>query len=620
MTSLLKHLPHPFASDRALLGNILLSLTVGAAFYLITAASIENDAQRRFGNMTRSVKLTIEGRIKSYTDVLRGSASLFTTSTDLTRDQFHRYVDGLSLEKEFPGVETINFARYIDGAERDSFEKRMNEEVAGFAAGYPRFEITPAGARPYYTVLTFIEPISAWAKRYGWDISARGNAAALELARDTGTISASGLPIAPLSGTYKVGLAMRLPIYRSTLPTNTVEQRRAAYIGSVGIGFSVNKLVAGVLDQLPAHDVRMVISDITNDRGGLTEEGRSRLLFDSAARPGLPIPATPSGARVFTESLAIDFGKRRWLAGFSVPKQHLYSDFDAYLPWVAMALGGISTFLLSTLFHAISSSRRHAVQLAETMTRELRASEARLKWSNENLRRLAAHANNIKEDERKRIAREIHDDLGQSLLAVRIEADMLAARTGSSQPYLHGRAVATLRQIDATIKSVRQIINDLRPNVLDLGLNAAVDWQISEFRRSTGIACHLIEHHQDIVVSDQCATALFRILQESLSNVARHARASKVEVELRVDGGWIAMTVADNGIGMQDKGRERQHAGSFGLVGIEERMNLLKGVLRLITTPGGGTTVHVSVPLSSDPVVQALHLESGRGQDALETA
>jgi len=616
MTSLLKHKPHPFASHRALLGTLLLSLSIGAAFYLITVATIDSDAERRFANMTRSVKLTIEGRIKSYTDVLRGSASLFATSTDLTRDQFHRYVDGLSLDNEFPGVETINFARYIDGKDHDSFEKKMNAEVPKLAAGYPRFEITPPGQRSYYTVLTYIEPISAWAKRYGWDISARGNAAALEEARDTGEISASGLPIAPLSGTYKVGLAMRLPIYRSDLPSSTVAQRRSAYVGSVGIGFSVNKLVAGVLDQLPARDVRMVIKDITNDRGGRTETGQARRLFDSAARAGLPVPPQPNGADVFTESLAIDFGRRRWLAGFSVPKRSLYSNFDGYLPWIALALGSISAFLLSTLFHTISSSRRHAVALAETMTTELRASEAKLKWSNENLRRLAAHANNIKEGERKRIAREIHDDLGQNLLALRIEADMLAARTAARQPRLHARAVATLRQIDTTIKSVRQIINDLRPNVLDLGLNAAVDWQISEFRRSTGIACHLIEHHHDIAVSDQCATALFRILQESLSNVSRHAHASRVEVELKVEGGWISMTVADNGIGMQGKGR--QHGSSFGLVGIEERMNLLKGVFRLITSPGDGTTVHVSVPLNSDPVVPALHLDSGRWQQELE--
>ena len=610
MPAVLKHLPHPFASDRAMLVGILLSLAIGATFYTIISINIESDAERRFVNITRGVKVTLEGRIKSYTDVLRGSASLFTTSDDLTRDQFHRYVAGLSLEQEFPGVETINFARYIDGAERKSFEKKMNEDVATFAKGYPRFEITPPGERPNYTVLTFIEPISAWAKRYGWDISARGNAEALEVARDNGEISASGLPIAPLSGVHKVGLAMRLPIYRSNMPTATVAQRRAAYLGSVGIGFSVNKLVVGILDHLPAHDVRMVITDVTADRSALGHDGKSRLLFDSATRDHQARPPLPDSRAVFAESLHMNFGKRRWQADFIVSKRNLYSSFDTYLPWIALAAGAISTFLLFTLFHAISSSRHHAIALAETMTKELRDSESKLKWSNENLRRLAAHANHIKENERKRIAREIHDDLGQNLLALRIEADMLTARTGGHQPRLHARAIATLRQIDATIKSVRQIINDLRPNVLDLGLNAAVDWQISEFRRTTGIECELIESHPDIVVSDQCATALFRILQESLSNISRHAKASHVRVELRMNGGWIAMSVADNGIGL--RGHRRHHPGSFGLVGIEERMNLLNGVFRLLPTPGGGTTVDISVPANADPAIPALHLDDSR--------
>jgi signal transduction histidine kinase len=599
MPAFAHYLPPRFASSGAIAGGLLLSLLVGAALYTITAGIIERDASRRFANMARSVKLTIDGRIKSYTDVLRGSASLFATSTDLTREQFHRYVEGLALEREFPGVESINFARYVDGAGRARFERQINEDVARLASGYPPFDITPPGTRPYYTVLTYIEPISAWARRFGWDISARGNAAALEVARDTGELSASGVPIAPLSGVFKVGLAMRLPIYRSDMPDTSVASRRAYYLGSVGIGFSVNKLVVGVLDQLPVREVRMIITDVTNDRGSRDSDGKSRLLFDSAARPNIAVRPPAAGKDDFTETLEMNFGKRRWQADFFVQRSHLYSDFDTLLPWAAMLLGAISCGLLTTVFQIISSSRRHAVDLAQTMTQELRASEAKLQWSNENLRRLAAHVNNIREDERKRIAREIHDDLGQNLLALRIEADMLSQRTSARQPRLHERALATLRQIDATIKSVRQIINDLRPNVLDLGVNAAVDWQISEFRRRTGIDCQLIESDQEIAVSDECATALFRILQESLSNISRHAKATRVKVELSVAHGAISMTVSDNGVGVRHSGRHK--AGSFGLVGIEERMNILNGVFSLDSSPGGGTTIRISMPVDADP-------------------
>ena len=127
---------------------MLLSCTVGAIFYVATANTIERDAQQRFQNMASSVQTAINGRIKSYTDVLRGSASLFMTSSDLTREQFHRYVEGLSLEKEFPGIEAVNFARHVTEAERPAFEARMGKELAALSDGYPPFQITPPGRRP----------------------------------------------------------------------------------------------------------------------------------------------------------------------------------------------------------------------------------------------------------------------------------------------------------------------------------------------------------------------------------------------------------------------------------------------------------------------------------------
>jgi signal transduction histidine kinase len=165
-----------------------------------------------------------------------------------------------------------------------------------------------------------------------------------------------------------------------------------------------------------------------------------------------------------------------------------------------------------------------------------------------------------------------------------------------------------LSQIDATIKSVRQIINDLRPTVLDLGLSAAVEWQVSEFRRRTGIACDLFDNHRDIGMSDHCATALFRILQESLSNISRHARATEARVSLNMKDGRLVMTITDNGVGLPDGGRDK--VGSFGLVGIEERIYLLNGSFSVAGHPGAGTTVQVSVPIQPDENVTQLSLDT----------
>jgi signal transduction histidine kinase len=249
------------------------------------------------------------------------------------------------------------------------------------------------------------------------------------------------------------------------------------------------------------------------------------------------------------------------------------------------------------------------------MTQELRDSQAELIRSHQELRQLAAHTEHIKELERKRIAREIHDDLGQNLLALRIEAELLFSRTRDHHPRLNARAGTTLKQIDSTIKSVRQIINDLRPNVLDLGLNAAVDWQIAEFQHRTGIKCDLVEYHRDIVIEDAFATALFRILQESLTNVQRHARATWIRVDLLVEHGWVRMSVRDNGVGLV---AGRYKPGSYGLIGMEERVKVLGGTFLLSNAPGGGTVVEVALPIKqknsestspTPPLVVEKHIE-----------
>jgi signal transduction histidine kinase len=566
----------------------LLSLGVGAGLYVSTSQAIENDARTRFGHMARNVQATLDGRIKTYADLLRGTASLFLTSDNITREQFRRYVAGLNLPRDFPGVESINFGHYVLDAERDRFEAEMLQDIDGRGR---KAKITPEGRRTDYTVLSFVEPGQVWIDRIGVDLNTKtAGSKVLEQARDTGELLTAGAPVR--SGSVVLGLAMRLPVYRTAMPMKDVSQRRAAYLGSAGIGFSVSSLAHGVLDNMPPNATRLVISG-TSPAGKPVAPGgvRRTVLFDN--RPG----AVPDEQAEFRAFLPLGVGGRGWDLEFNVKKRSLYSTLDSALPWVALLAGTTGTALLYALFQTLSSSRRRAIGMAEEMTGELRASEAKLHKTNDNLRRLAAHAESIKESERKRIAREIHDDLGQNLLALRIEVDLLASRTGR-HPRLNARTRWMLEQIDAAVKSVRQIINDLRPNVLDLGLTAAVDWQIAEFQRRTGLGCELVSHNHDLHVSDRCATTLFRILQESLTNVSRHARATKVRVELAVDPESISMTVSDNGIGLTSAGGQKP--GSFGLVGIEERVRILGGKCIITGGPQIGTTVHVSIPAANN--------------------
>lgn len=222
-----------------------------------------------------------------------------------------------------------------------------------------------------------------------------------------------------------------------------------------------------------------------------------------------------------------------------------------------------------------------------------------LQQSKNSLLQLLTHREQIKEEERKRIAREIHDDLGQNLLALRIDISILHARTSNGHPRLHKRASMLLNTLDATIKSVKSIINGLRPFELELGLQAAVEWQLKGFERTSGVACELsiIEAALAYPMGEEQTLTIFRILQEALSNIARHSHATKVAVTLSRNDRTFSMTVKDNGVGIYP--RDRRKTNAFGIMGIKERMSSLGGELIIDSSDGNGTVLSIFIPVEA---------------------
>jgi signal transduction histidine kinase len=593
----------------------LLSSLIGSALYIVTARSIESDAEARFVNHAKHAQSVINVRVKSYTDLLRSTGSMIQSTDVLAQQNFHEFVRGLDLSRNFPAVDFINFAVYVPEAQRGIFVDGLRKDVSQIFGKPVELDVTPPGVRASYLIVAFIEPAPPAAHFFGVDLMANPYfGTQLIEERDRGVIFSAGSPIQVLSRPNNIYLGMRMPVYRNGMPANTVEQRRAAYIGSLGIAFSVPKLLHGVMDEIPISGLRMTLYDAGQRLDAKDRNAPNKLftLFDSRGTPADPTPPLDAGDGVFSVTLPLDFNGRPWKTVYNVRKSALYTEFDGYYPKLMMAFGFLGSVLAYALLHMLTSSRRAALALAQEMTSELRESQTKLQLSHQKLRRLADHAYQIKEMERKRIAREIHDDLGQSLLALRIEAELLAGRTKGTHSHLHKRARATLMQIDTTIKSVRQIINDLRPTVLDLGLSAAVEWQVNQFQRRTGIQCELQDDHGEIALPDHCATAFFRILQESLTNIVRHANATRVKVELRLTGGWLSLTVRDNGCGLPPGGRNKY--GSFGLVGIEERIVILGGTCAVFSEPDGGTTVMVSAPVIGGPSISlSQEQEQGSG-------
>lgn len=223
--------------------------------------------------------------------------------------------------------------------------------------------------------------------------------------------------------------------------------------------------------------------------------------------------------------------------------------------------------------------------------------EAQLWKSRSEYRALAAHSESVREAERTRIAREIHDELGQMLTGLKYDVAWLEKKAGE-KPEITQRLREMAEQLQLTMDTVRRIAAELRPGVLDeLGLIAAVEWQVRDFEQRTGLAARFEAATSERTLAREAATAMFRVLQEGLTNVARHAHATTVKVSLRDQGKELVLEIQDDGRGIADG--ELKRADSFGLMGMRERIEALRGHCEILGAPGGGTTIRARVPLDA---------------------
>jgi two-component system, NarL family, sensor histidine kinase UhpB len=229
-----------------------------------------------------------------------------------------------------------------------------------------------------------------------------------------------------------------------------------------------------------------------------------------------------------------------------------------------------------------------------------RAEQAMIE-SREQLRRLSAYLQQAREEERTVIAREVHDELGQSLTALKMDLanmeELLQQNTqGDVLPRLSERIRSMSDLISATVLTVRKISTQLRPVLLDsLGLVPAIEWQIEEFQNRTGIHCTSRVFPEEFDVERERSTAVFRILQEAMTNVARHAQATEMHISLELDHDRLILGVNDNGRGISD--HELNQTKSFGLLGMRERALMFGGDLSISGEPGKGTTITLSIPV-----------------------
>ncbi len=226
---------------------------------------------------------------------------------------------------------------------------------------------------------------------------------------------------------------------------------------------------------------------------------------------------------------------------------------------------------------------------------EQKEAEKELKKSRRDLRNLSAHLQSVREEESSRIAREIHDELGQALTALQMDLSWLQNRIPKEEELFRDKTARMSQLLDSTVESVHRIMRELRPSVLDdLGLSAAIEWQINDFQERSGIQSEVLLCCSEADIDKELATTVFRIFQEALTNIARHSKATRFFVSLTEDVGGLCLEVKDNGVGITQEQVNNQQ--SFGILGMRERAHLWGGSIGVVQVHPQGTKVTLTIP------------------------
>lgn len=703
-----------------------LVLAVGLAASLLLFRFIENSVQHvaslRFEREANTANGIVEDRLRSYSDVLYGLRALFASDYPLDRLKFHRFIEALDLKRRYPGFDSLNYAAYVNARDKSAFEQAVRRDTSLSPEGYPGFAIKPKGERPEYYVMVYLEPMAGYGFAFGLDIAANPAAqhperllVALRAARDSGELTASGQPLRVKNSVF---LGMRLAVYRPGMPLTTVEQRRVAYVGSVGAGLNLQNLMRQALSQDALGNMRLRLFDVGSGVEMRNSADRD-LLFDSAP-PGGKASETPTArnGQPFVSIVPIEIAGRVWEFEYSAHRGAVMSATDRYLPAAVLAGGLLLSILLFGVLHAMASSRIRAVALAQEITKDLRESEAglaeaqrmahlgnwaldpqtmrvtgseetwrilgldsepadfgfadflrrvhetdraaaeaalrrsidtgtdceiehrvqtgtgavrwmhtvlhpgrrdnrerlpgtimdvtprklaedELKASAQLLQALSRRLVDAQEFERRRFSRELHDLVGQNLTALSINLDILKSQIGEKT----GEPVAmrlddSAALLESTTAAIENVMSELRPPMLDdYGLLPALQWYGGEFTRRTGIEVRMQGDERMRRLPAGSEIALFRIVQEALNNVSKHARARVVDIKLEERNAHCVVSVCDDGVGFDDgAGSATRRRPGLGMVTMRERTQAIGGSFHIEATSGCGTRITVTVP------------------------
>lgn len=708
---------------------LFLGVPASVALYGAVESSANRVAQLQFDRVATVANSILENRLHSYSHVLYALRAQFAADKGVDRASFQRFVRSLDIPRRYPGFVSLNFAEYVVLKDKERFENSVRADTSINPNGYPNFAIKPPGERAEYFVLVFLEPMEGYEFAFGLDLSTNPNAKdpeqvarAVRVHRDTGDLSASAQPLRVKREKEVIYLAMRLGVYRSDVSTYSVEERRSAYLGSVGAAFDVESVIQSALssDALKYMRCRLFDLGMKSSREKVMPSPERRLLFDteaSSAGSSAVQQGNFDSGNVFRHTGRVEIADRLWEFEYSAPRDAVMSPLDQWLPTLALVGGLITTFLLFGIVHTLATSRRRAEAMAMDITRDLRESEAGLAeaqriarlgnwtldparwtmiWSEETYRLFGMRALNapvtfaaflqhvhpadramveqairhsvasgedcniehrvvpsarherwvrttvkhgspnrlghvpgiimditehkhadlelkgshaqlqalsqrlvdVQEGERRRFSAELHDVAGQNLTALSINLDIIKTQLADDKNQtVQARLNDSAGLLRETTAAIENVMAELRPPMLDdYGLLAALQWYAREIKNRFDLHVEVIGDDSMQRLSPAAEIALFRVAQEALNNVVKHAHASKVEIGIERSPGSCLMSVTDDGTGIAVASNTSRRRPGLGMVTMRERVQAVGGTISIDGASGKGTRVQVQVP------------------------
>lgn len=540
--------------------------------------------------------------------VIRGAtvADFFHTVGSVDRHQF-RYFVAPHL-KRAPGVVSIVWAPRILARDRDRFEAMGRREWGpGFAIFDTVGRDQPAGRRPEHFPVYYRETLTGLdnVRFLGWDLAATPvRVEALERARDTGQ---PAMTAKVKLNTGAGGVIVYWPIYEKDATRRSVEERRAHLRGYIAMVFEINRLMEYALGPTPPTDINVSLSDDGAPADLRLLYARSGALQTTPVRWLDRLSVGKKTRSMVRSTMALEVGGR-WWSVTCTPTANYFGVHIGPDMWRDLLLGPLITAFIGGYLLLLMRRTDQVEQLVASRTQEVQRAHDRLlaevveRTRAETVaRRLSQQVLSVQEEERRRLSRELHDEAGESLTGLVLSLELLATDVPDEHLSLRQRLHEAATLANETAERVRLLARGLRPPGLDtLGLNASLRGLCHEAQRRTGVP---VEYTGTEVMplADTITICLYRVLQEALTNVAKHAQASRIEVQLQEDAETVALSVTDDGRGFDTGDSPTQDPiEGIGLVGMKERLELLGGRLEIVSRPGQGTCLMAQVPVMGE--------------------